>query len=276
MSRESPQGPIDTLAEDRAAGERARPVHRRTAAFPVLTVVLAATVLATAATSAEAAKRWPRNPEFDRPERPLPAKGTYNRKLKLLGGRVLLQRIDNSSNYLKYNGATRGVTGITMFRLVYRTNHAPTPPKLGGDVRATATIGRTIFHDGYQWKTFIGPFTRRATYAPSNCFAKSVFLPTNDPAYQVGKTLPIRITFPRTRQQITLPATIVEGTMAGFGSDLPTDAVLPGNGMPQITDATGIGCPVTKDQGTGSIFDPGAISPASLLPRRYGVPRLPG
>ncbi|MEV4420476.1 hypothetical protein AB0L40_10945 [Patulibacter sp. NPDC049589] len=251
------------------------PLHPRTVTIRALVATLVAVALGTTANAAEAAKRWPHSPEFDRPERTLPAKSTYNRKLKLLGGRVLLQRIDNSSNYLKYNGATRGVTGITMFRLVYRTNHAPTPPKLGGDVRATATIGRTIFHDGYQWKTFIGPFTRRATYAPSNCFAKRVFLPTNDPAYQIGKTLPIRITFPRTRQQITLPSTIVEGTFAGFGSDLPTDAVFPGNGTPQITDATGIGCPATKDQGSGSIYAPGAISPASLLPRRYGVPRLP-
>jgi hypothetical protein len=239
-------------------GARWRAVRLSAAAL----VVLAGSV---GAGTAEAAKRH--NPEFDRPESRVPAK----RKVKVLGGRVALQRVDDSGRYLRDSPATRGVDGITLFRLVYRTNY-PIVPARSGDVRATATIGRVIFHDGYAWEDFIGPFTAVVTSVRSSCYAKEVFLPTEDSRYAVGKTVPVRLNFPRTRQRLTLPATIIAG------SDNPSGGAENPNGPAQLADVAALGCPVgaVEDAGGGGfLYKPPTVSPGSFLPYRYAVPRLP-
>jgi hypothetical protein len=255
MVRES--GVLDSLHD---------PLRRvRTARGVCAAVVVAVICSVGAADTAEAAKRH--SPEFDRPEERVPVK----RKVKVLGGRVALQRVDDSGSYLRNSPATRGVDGITLFRLVYRTNY-PIVPARSGDVRASATIGRVIFHDGYAWDDFVGPFTAVVTTAPSSCYAKEVFLPTTDGRYQVGRTVPVRLNFPRTRQRLTLPATIIAGSVNPSGG--PENA----NGPAQIADVAGIGCPV-RDGGAGGgagfLHKPPTVSPGSFLPYRYSVPRLP-
>jgi hypothetical protein len=217
---------------------------------------LAALGVASPVASADAHRRHV-NPEFDQPERQYPRP---SRRIKLLGGKIVLQRINDSGNLLEFNPATEGVTGITLFRLVYRTNVYPIPSR-SADVQATATIGRTIFHDGYQWNGYIGPFTGLTVGKAAPCFSKSVFLPTDNPAYAVGKTLPVRINFPRTRQRITLPATVTTGTLES-------------NDGPQVDDVEALGCPV-REKANSFVNWPGAVSPASLLPRRYRVPHFP-
>ncbi|WP_169449191.1 hypothetical protein [Patulibacter americanus] len=216
---------------------------------------------------ADAAQGRRSNPEFDRPEERHPVP----RRVKLLGGRVALHRIDDSGKYLEHSPATRGVKGITLFRVVYRANYPIVPPR-SGDVRASVTIGRAIFHDGYAWDDFIGPFTATVTSAPSSCYVKEVFLPTKDRRYAVGKTVAVRVNLPRTRQRLTLPATIIAG------SKNPSGGAENPNGPEQAADVAALGCPVGvagADDGAGFLHKPPTPSPASFLPYRYAVPRLP-
>lgn len=142
-----------------------------------------------------------------------------------------------------------------MYRLIYKVNHDPTAGmRARNDVRASLTVGRTTFHDGYGWGPFLGNFTGRTGRGGAHCLVKLIVLP-NDPAFAPGATFRGTLNFSRTRQRIPIAATINTGTVL---------ATTPADMDPPRT----IGCTYARSTlppHREFMGGPTSISPASLV-----------
>lgn len=178
-----------------------------------------------------------------------------NERVKLLGAHVALLNDEFGLRAAKSSFSSTAIADVSMYRLIYRLDRDPVRSRRHrDDVRASLTVGRTTFHDGYGWGPFLGPFTVETGPGRSHCFVKFFVLP-NDPAFAPGRSFTGTLNFSRTRQRIRTTATIATGTL------LAESAV-------DLDAAKSLGCPVRPAKGPlpESLGRPfGGISPASLV-----------
>jgi hypothetical protein len=192
-----------------------------------------------------------KKPDFDRVYYPR----KKNVPVRLLG--VTVARMpERNFGWFDNQAAVRGIENISVYRVVYKIDHDPARPAYAADAVAAITAAGAIFHDGYAWRGYLGPFSEYTLAFTRKCTTKWIFL-ANETEATEGTTLQLRFSFPRTRQRITARALVTAGDVRGESAD-------------QLKAATSIGCPV--DQSVAHGYDVNAVgggltvSPASIAP----------